>query len=103
MADTPEIPQEESEELGEPVFIDPLMTAGEVAAIIGTISDADILDVEAKQNCIDDCLNIIYSCNVILKAQIKEQYPTYFESKKKKDGKANNTRVAIGTDTEGAK
>jgi len=98
-----ELESKEVDEIGELAYIDPLQTAGEMAAIINTIADADILDVTAKQNCIDDCLNIIYQCNTILKQQIKEQYPIYFQPKKKKDGKNADTKVSAENDSKGAK
>lgn len=98
-----ELDSVEVDEIGETVYIDPLTTAGEMAAIINTIADADIMDIGSKQDCIDDCLQIIYQCNTILKQQIKEQYPIYFQPKKKKDGKNADTKVSAENDSKGAK
>lgn len=78
-----------SEELEDLVSLDPLMVVSEMATIIYNIGEAEILDVEAKQECLNDCLKIIYLCNQIVKQQIKEQYPIYFKSKK--NGKTKNT------------
>ena len=102
MKDIPEV-EIDVEEIGELQFIDPLNTAGEIAAIIGTIADSDIADMGAKQACIDDCLHIIYRCNVILKAQLKEQYPIYFETKKKKENENADTKISAKNGAERVK
>jgi hypothetical protein len=82
-------PSEISEDLESMIDIDPLQVASEMAAIIYNVGETEILNVTAKQECIEDCMDVIYLCNTIIKAQIKEQYPVYF--KKKKNAKASNT------------
>jgi hypothetical protein len=99
MSDELEI-TELTEGLESIIDVDPLAVASEMAAIIFNVGETEILNVEAKQECIEDCMSVIYLCNTIIKGQIKEQYPIYF--KKKKNAKGNTIKSAKDEQTETA-
>lgn len=85
-------PSEITEDMGAIIDIDPLQVVSEMSAIIYNVGETEILDVTAKQECMEDCMNVIYLCNTIIKEQLKEQYPIYF--KKKKNAKNNTVKSA---------
>ena len=90
------------EELSIIEAVDPLTVLSEMASIVSVIADADIIDINGKNACIDDCMRIMGKCNTIIEKQIEEQYPIYF-TKKKKDGKNADTKISTENDSRSTK
>jgi hypothetical protein len=91
------------EELSVIDGVDPLSILAEMASIVSVISDADLMNMNDKEACINDCMRIMAKCNTIIEKQIEEQYPIYFQPKKKKDVKNANTKISSENEQQGTK